>query len=148
MTSALALAMRVRFPLLALLTTLLAVMTHACGHLPGEGPDECEPNDNTCDGNVANLCLRQGLNSKLEIKREDCGDSKVCVMAVDARTANYYFGSTINPGCVRKEFPTCETAGALSCNGDASTTCADLTDGRRVWVEYLCPDGCNNGRCT
>src|SRR4051794_37799146 len=41
MTNALALAMRVRFPVLALLTPLLAMMIHACGQLPGEGPDEC-----------------------------------------------------------------------------------------------------------
>jgi hypothetical protein len=142
MTSAVALAMRVSFPLLALLVTSLAVVNQACD----VRPNECVPNDNTCDGNVANLCVRSGVETHLEIKREDCGDAKVCTMVLDARSP-YINDSRTSPACVRKEAPICATEGDFKCSGDTFSTCADLLDGRRAWIEYACPDGCRNGRC-
>jgi hypothetical protein len=134
--------MRVRLPLLGLLTTSLAVMTHACVI----GPDECTASESACDGNVANRCIRRGVELNSEINREDCGDSKVCLMAVDVRSP-YINDARTSPGCVRKEVPTCATAGEFTCNGDTFAACADLTDGRRAWVEYPCLKGCRDGRC-
>lgn len=100
-------------------------------------PDECELDDNVCEGNVANICYRPGPESRLRTKREDCGAERTCVAA--ARGSEN--GSAM---CARKGAPSCAVEGERACVGNALGTCTSLGDGRLVWVDYACPASCSD----
>lgn len=129
--------LRRRVALLAPILLSLATCASVCDPLP----DECEDDDNVCDGNVANICDQPVPESRRLTTREDCGASRTCVVL-----ANSGF-----PTCARNDGPACTTEGALSCRDERTPSqCFRAKDGRLVSVDQSsCFKGlaCVDGRC-
>jgi hypothetical protein len=115
--------------LTCLASALLTVATciAACDPLP----DECEDDDNVCDGNVANQCKYNGPEFRRTSEREDCGPSRTCVLLAD--------GAHVRPACVRgSPIVECTTEGRRPCFGDLLSTCVRTNDGRLVVLDHPC----------
>jgi hypothetical protein len=123
-----------RLAVLAPVLLSCAVCALACDPFP----DECEDDDNVCDGNVANRCDQPGPESRRVTTREDCGPSRACV--IDD------FGF---PVCARPASQ-CEKENEFSCRDDRTMAdCVRTKDGRLVLVDTACFQGgsCVDGRC-
>jgi hypothetical protein len=91
------------------LVSLIAVLpAGACDPFP----DEREPDDNVCEGNVANRCYRPGPESRLVTDRTDCGASRTCTIS-----------SAGEPICAERDLPKCDAAEARACHGASLATC-------------------------
>lgn len=114
-----------------LFVSSIGLVTLACDPFP----DECELDDNVCEGNIANRCYRPGPESRLRVEREDCGEARTCVIRKD--------GPEIEPVCAQKNVPSCNATDARTCNVDVVSTCMALGDGRYTWVDApTCAKGC------
>jgi hypothetical protein len=102
-------------------------------------PDECQDDDNVCDGNVANQCQQPSPESRRMTTRIDCGPQRTCVVSVPDTGPT---GSRL-PICADQGAPDCPNVGDHGCDGNAIAVCTALADGRRTWVAL---DPCVN-RC-
>ena len=114
--------------LACLASILLSIGT--CGAGCDPLPDECEDDDNVCDGNVANKCERGAPDVRRKSSREDCGSSRTCMMVGE--------GLKRGPECVRGAGVECTTEGPAPCFGDLLSDCVRTEDGRLLLWDRRC----------
>ena len=99
-------------------------------------PDQCEIDENVCDGNVANQCNKPGVESRLQTTRIDCGSTSVCAVA----SAPGLEGG--EPLCIPLAPEACNIAVDTGrCANKLLSRCTALVDGRTVWVDSYCAKG-------
>lgn len=106
-------------------------------------PDECEDDDNVCDGNVVNRCEQPVPEVRRMTSREDCGSERTCVLRAST-------GSIKWPVCVRAKAAECPKEGARSCRDDGTASeCVRTTDGRLLFQDEACGASlrCVDGLC-
>lgn len=131
-----------RVALLAPFVFLATLSALACDPLP----DECELDDNVCDGNVANVCQQPGPEARLMTTRDDCGEARTCVLQSDSR----FPGARPSPVCARANAPDCPTEGEHTCVDERTASeCIRTSNGRLVPVDHPCGSSftCEDGFC-
>ena len=125
------------FVLFSLLSSFLCALfaLSACDPLP----DECEDDDNVCDGNVANQCQAPGAEARRMTTRIDCGAERTCVVSFFSPPSDFRL-----PVCADKGAPDCPNVGDRACHGNSVAVCTALVGGRRAWVSSdPCHGGCD-----
>jgi len=113
-----------------------------CASVCDPFPDECEDDDNVCDGNVANICEQPVPEARRMTTREDCGPTRACVLHATV-------GRPV-PVCARGGAAECPSEKDVSCFDDRTRSeCIRTSDGRLVWLDTACPDGfvCSDKAC-